>query len=408
MVSFLTRLFGTDRLNLAEDVVQDTLCQALQVWSIHGPPANPSAWLMRAARNRAIDLIRRDNQLRYITADLAYLMKLREDHARAGPGSDEEAEDDQLRMMFSCCHPALSTKVQVTLILKTLCGFSVAEIASALLASEASVEKRLARARRLFRESRTLVEVADAPDTAARLEAVHQAVYLLFNEGYHASQSEKTVREELCYEALRLGLLLSRHPQGARPKTFALLALFCFNAARLAGRVDSDGLVIQLEHQDRSKWDRALIGKGFEFLEMAASRTEVSEFHVEAAIASLHSSAATYAATDWARIRDLYDVLYALKPTPIVALNRAIAVGQAQGPDSGVMELERIADRAALEGYPFYPAALGEFHRRAGRSGEARDCFKKALKLARNAAEARFLERRLTACAAQPGDSPSG
>ena len=173
MVSFLTRLFGTDRLNLAEDVVQDTLCQALQVWSIHGPPANPSAWLMRAARNRAIDLIRRDNQLRYITADLAYLMKLREDHARAGPGSDEEAEDDQLRMMFSCCHPALSTKVQVTLILKTLCGFSVAEIASALLASEASVEKRLARARRLFRESRTLVEVADAPDTAARLEAVH-------------------------------------------------------------------------------------------------------------------------------------------------------------------------------------------------------------------------------------------
>ncbi len=359
MVSYLTRLFGLGRLDLAEDVVQDTLCQALQAWSMHGLPGNPSAWLMRVARNRAIDLIRRDNQFRYLIPELTYLLKLREENTGGEPASEKEIQDDQLRMMFSCCHPGLSTEVQVTLILKTLCGFSVAEIASALLAGEESIEKRLGRARKLFRESGTFVEVTDASDIPGRLETVYQAVYLLFNEGYHGSQSERTIREDLCYEALRLALLLSEHPQGARPKTFALLALFCFNAARLPGRVDAEGFLIQLENQDRSKWDRALIGKGFHFLEKSATENELSELHLEAAIASLHSGAETYEKTDWGRIQELYDLLFRLKPTPIVALNRAIAVGQAQGPEKGLVELEKIPDLPKLKDYPFYPAAQG-------------------------------------------------
>src|SRR5262249_43428515 len=241
MVSYLTRIVGLGRLDLAEDVVQDTLCRALEAWSIHGLPDNPSAWLMRVARNRAIDLLRRDEQFRYFTPEITYLLRLREELPVEGPAFEKEIKDDQLRMMFSCCHPELSTEAQVTLILKTLCGFSVSEIAHALLASDDAIEKRLGRARKLFRVSGTFVEIARPSEIRERLEAVYQAIYLLFNEGYHSSRSERTVREELCFEAIRLALLLSEHPEGDKPKTHALLALLCFHGARLAGRMDNDG-----------------------------------------------------------------------------------------------------------------------------------------------------------------------
>lgn len=399
MVSYLTRLFGIGRLNLAEDVVQDTLCQALEVWPVHGFPDNPSAWLMRAARNRAIDLIRRGDKLRDWAPDLIALVEGRAE-PEWQPAFESEIKDDQLRMMFSCCHPELTTDVQVTLILKTLCGFSVSEIASALLASDDAIEKRLGRARKVLRDSGTFVELSDTADIPARLEAVYQAIYLLFNEGYHGSQSEETVRDELCYEALRLALLLSEHPECARPKTFALIALFCMNAARLAGRLDASGVLVQLENQDRSSWDAALIAQGFHYLELSAAERELSELHLEAAIAALHSGSESYANTDWPRITQLYDLLYALRPTPIVALNRAIAVGYARGPEQGLLELEQMSDRSKLKAYPFYPAAMAEFHRRAGRVGRARVYFEQALGLARNSSEARFLERKLRACTA--------
>jgi RNA polymerase sigma factor (sigma-70 family) len=398
MVSYLAKLLGLNRLNLAEDIVQDALCEALQSWSIHGLPDNPSAWLMRVARNRAIDLIRRDAQFRYLIPELAYLLKLREEIPAGDPTSEREISDDQLRMMFSCCHPELSTEAQVTLILKTLCGFSVAEIASAFLTTEDAIEKRLGRSRKLFRESGTFVEVTHPSDIPERLEAVYQAIYLLFNEGYHASQSETTIREDLCVEALRLALLLSEHPESARPKTFALLALFCFNAARLHGRVDADGFLVQLESQDRSKWDHALIGKGFHFLEKSAAENQLSEFHLEAAIASVHSSAETYEQTDWPRIQKFYDLLYALKPTPIVALNRAVAMAQAQGPETGLAELQKLPDPSKLKDYLFYPAAYGELLLLAGRPAEAEKHFKSALRLARTRTQASFFERKLGAC----------
>jgi RNA polymerase sigma factor (sigma-70 family) len=398
MVSYLTRIFGLGRLDLAEDVVQDTLCRALEAWSIQGLPDNPSAWLMRVARNRAIDLVRRDEQFRYFAPELAYLLKLREEMPVEEPAFEKEIQDDQLRMIFSCCHPELSTEVQVTLILKTLCGFSVSEIAHALLASEDSIEKRLGRARRLFRLSGTFVEVANASEIAGRLEAVYQAIYLLFNEGYHGSRSEQTVREELCFEAIRLALLLSEHPEGERPKTYALLALLCFHAARLAGRMDDDGGLIQLEVQDRSKWDRDLIGSGFHFLEKAATGDELSEYHLEAGIASLHCAAPAYEKTEWAKILELYDMLYRLKPSPIVALNRAIALGNALGPEDGLAELGKIPDPARLKDYPFYPAARGEFHLLAGRPAEAAKHFAMAVKLARSRSETDFFERKLKAC----------
>jgi RNA polymerase sigma factor (sigma-70 family) len=397
MVSYLTKIFGLRRLALAEDVVQDTLCRALEIWPVHGLPDNPSAWLMRAARNRAIDVLRRDNQFRYFAPELSHFLRLRDDSPGETPAFETEIRDDQLRMMFSCCHSELSTEAQVTLILKTLCGFSVSEIAHALLAGEESIEKRLGRARKLFRLSGTFMEFSGALDISERLETVYRAIYLLFNEGYHGSRSERTVREDLCYEAIRLAVLLSEHPEGAKPKTYALLALLCFHAARLPGRMDDGGL-IQLEMQDRTKWDRDLIGRGFHFLERSSTGDELSEYHVEAGIASLHCAAPAYEKTEWAKILELYDMLYRLKPSPIVALNRTIALGNALGPEQGLAELTRIPDSAKLKDYPFYPAAQGELNLLAGRPAEAVKHFEKAVELARSPSETSFFERKLQAC----------
>ena len=385
------------RLDLAEDVVQDTLCRALESWPIQGVPENPSGWLMRVARNRAVDVVRRDKHFRDFAPELTQFLASREDTSEEILSFEKEIQDDQLRMMFSCCHPDLSTEVQVTLILKTLCGFSVFEIAHALLISHDSVEKRLTRARKLLRDVGTLLELNDANEIPQRLEAVYQAIYLLFNEGYHGTQPKRTIREELCFEAMRLALLLPEHPEGNKPRTDALLALFCFHAARLASRIDEGGL-IQLQLQDRSKWDHDLIGQGFRYLQNASSGAQLSEYHLEAAIASLHCAATTYEDTDWRRILDLYNLLYELKPTPIVALNRAIAAGNALGAREGLNELEKIPDSEKLKDYPFYPAAFGEFYLMRGDLQKAENHFQRARKLARSKTEASFFKRKIKAC----------
>ena len=398
MVPYLTRILGLGRLDLAEDVVQDTLCRAMETWPVHGVPENPSAWLMRVARNRAIDLIRRDAQFHYFAPELTHLLKLRENVPAGTPAFQNEIRDDQLRMMFSCCHPQLSMEAQVTLILKTLCGFSVAEIAHALLASEESIEKRLGRAKKLFRDAGEFIEFTESEEIPDRLNALYQAIYLLFNEGYHGSQSEHTVRDELCFEAIRLALLLSEHPQGDRPATFALLALMCFHASRLHGRMDEDGALVQLELQDRSKWDRDLIARGFQFLEKSSMGNELTEFHLQAGIASLHCAAPTYEKTNWAKILELYGDLYRISPSPIVALNRAVALGNAFGPEAGLAELEKIPDAGQLREYPFYPAAQGEFLLLSGRLEEAREYFEKAGKFARSRTESEFFARKIKSC----------
>ena len=398
MVSYLTRIFGVSRLNMAEDVVQDTLIKAMETWPFHGLPDNPSAWLMRAARNRAIDLIRRDTHFKFVTPELTYLLRLREEEKEEGPVPAKEIQDAQLRMMFSCCHPDLSSDAQITLILKTLCGFSVSEVAHAFFTQEDAIEKKLGRARKALRESGTFVELTNNLDISQRLETVHQVLYLLFNEGYHGSRSDRKEPEELCYEAMRLSLLLADHPEGQKPKTHALLALMCLHAARLPGRLGDDGTLIQLEFQDRSKWDQALIGKGLEYLEKAWAGQAVSEYLVEASIAGLHCGAKTYAETEWEKILELYDLLYHLKPTPVVALNRAIALGKAEGLDKGLEALKDIPGADKLKDYPFYPAALGEFHLLAGRPKEAVAYFTEAVKQSRNESERVFFERKMKSC----------
>ncbi len=397
MVSSLVRVLGVSHLALAEDAVQDALVRALETWKFGRTPENPAAWLMRSAKNRAIDLLRRQAHLDRLVPQM--ILALESVHGDGDPGAGEHAiADDELRLMFSCCDPELARPAQVGVILKYLCGFSVREIAQAFLSSEVAVEKQLFRSRRALEEREELFEVRDAAQVRARLPAVRNAIYLLFNEGYHGAHPQYVVREDLCYEAMRLGALLSDLPAAAVPETHALLALFCFLAARLAARVDDDGNLLLLADQDRRRWDRELIEEGLRRLDLSAQGETLTAWHLEAAIAARHAAASTFEATDWTSIRALYDVLLQLRPTPVVALNRAIAVGMAEGPEAGLRALADIEDRERLVRYPFFPAAMAEFESRAGRTERAAELLRAALLLARNHAEEDLLRRKLEAC----------
>jgi len=401
MVTALTRIFGLDNLALAEDVVQDAFCRALEVWKIRGMPANPSAWLMKTAKNRALDIVRRERTARAFAPELGRLL---ESEWTLVPTVDElfgasAIKDDQLRMMFSCCHPNLPEQTQVALVLQLICGFGVSEIAAAFLSGEGATQKRLVRAKKVLAGSKRLFDFADR-EFSARLSAVHRALYLLFNEGYHGASSESAVRAELCREAIRLAGLLVEHPLASTPASYALCALMCLHAARLPARVDESGDLSSLFDQDRSKWDAGLAARGQRYLELSAAGTELSEYHIEAAIASIHASARSTEDTDWRSIADMYDRLMAFAPSPVVALNRAIAIAQLEGPERGLEEILAIDDRERLAMYPFYSAALGELELRSGRREAAREHFAHALALSRNPMERRFLSRRAEACGA--------
>jgi RNA polymerase sigma factor (sigma-70 family) len=400
MVSALTRIFGFHNLALAEDVVQDAFCRALEVWKFRGVPDNPSAWLMAAAKNRALDVLRRERTVRTFAPELGRLL---ESEWTLAPTVEEQftesaIKDDLLRMMFSCCHPQLSEDAQVALILHILCGFSVDEVASAFVSKRAAIEKRIARAKKALARSKKLFDITASAEFSARLPAVHRALYLLFNEGYHGASPEQAVRVELCREAMRLSALLLNHSFGNVPATYALAALMCFDAARLPARVDSLGNLNSLVDQDRSKWDQELIVEGMRLLELSATGSELTEYHVEAAIASIHARARSIEDTGWKAIVSLYDTLMSIRPSPVVALNRAIAIAQLLGPERGIQEIRAIADQERLTGYPFYHAALGECELRSGKRGSAHEHFEKALALARNSMERRFLQQRIDAC----------
>jgi len=400
MVATLARIFGAHNLALAEDVVQDAFCRALEVWKFRGVPENPSAWLMATARNCALDVLRRERTARTFAPELGRLL---EREWAVAPAVEElfaanVIKDDLLRMMFSCCHPRLPEEAQVALVLHILCGFSVDKIASAFVSGHAAIEKRISRAKKVLARSNRLFDVSGAQEFAARLPAVHRALYLLFNEGYHGASPETAVRAELCREAMRLTAMLLEHPLGATPSTHALAALMCLHAARLPGRVDASGNLSALFDQDRSRWDRELLTEGLSLLDLSAAGTELTEYHLEAAIASIHALAERAEDTNWGTIASLYEALMAIHPSPVVALNRAIAVAQNEGSERGLEELRAIDGRDRLATYPFYPAALGELELRSGRRDTAREHFRAALALARNPMERRFLEQRAAAC----------
>jgi RNA polymerase sigma-70 factor (ECF subfamily) len=364
-----------------------------------GVPENPSAWLMATAKNRALDVLRRERTARTFAPELGRLL---ESEWTLAPVIEEAfgpnaIKDDLLRMMFSCCHPHLAQEAQVGLMLHILCGLSVDEIASALVSTHAAIEKRITRAKRTLAQSKRLFDVTAPAEFSARLPAVHTALYLLFNEGYHGANPEFAVRSDLCREAMRLTAVLLEHPPGATPITHALAALMCLHAARLPARIDASGNLSSLFDQDRSTWDQQLIAEGISFLDRSATGSELSEYHLEAAIASVHATAGGIDDTDWAKIVSLYDSLMTLRPSPVVALNRAIAIAQRDGPDRGIEEIQTITDRDRLKSYPFYWAALGEFELRSKRYETAHGHFRSALALARNEAERHFFSQRLQA-----------
>jgi RNA polymerase sigma factor (sigma-70 family) len=400
LVPALTRIFGVHNLALAEDVVQDAFCRALEVWRTRGVPDNPAAWLMATARNRALDLVRRERTARTFAPEMGRLL---ETEWTLAPAIDEAFDpriirDEQLRMMFSCCQPRLPEEAQLALILNILCGFGSEEIAAALLTGKAAIEKRISRGKKVLAGSKRLFDLLDG-ELPARLATVQRALYLLFSEGYHGASAASAVRSDLCSEAMRLTALLREHPATATPATTALAALMCLHAARLPTRLDAAGDLSALVDQDRSRWDAALVTEGLALVEASAAGTELTPYHIEAAIAAVHAAAPTLADTDWPAIVSLYDRLMALAPSPVVALNRAIAVGQRDGAERGLEELRDIADRERLSRYPFYPAALAELELRHGNRQAARDHFQAALRLARNGEERRFLEKRLRSCA---------
>ena len=397
LVATLTRIFGVHNLALAEDVVQDAFCRALEVWKLRGMPENPSAWLMATAKNRALDVLRRERTARTFAPELTQLIENESTRAPAvtelfDPGS---IKDDLLRMMFSCCHTRLPEEAQVALILHILCGFSVDEIAGAFVSTHAAIEKRITRAKKVLAGSKKLFDVTAAAEFSARLPALHRALYLLFNEGYHGASPEAAVRAELCHEAMRLAALLLQHPLGETPATYALSSLMCLSTARLPARVDASGNLCALFDQDRSDWDQDLLRDGLKLLELSAKGSELTEYHLEAAIAAVHANAPRAEDTDWEMIVSLYDQLMATRPSPIVALNRAIAVGQKEGPERGLEEIKAIANPNRLAAYPFYSAAMGEFELRRGRRETALEHFRAALALARNPSETRFFEQRI-------------
>lgn len=398
MVATLTRIFGVENLELAEDVVQETLIKALRQWPYRGVPDNPGAWLMQVAKHQALDVIRREINFRN---KAALLVEPEQSSSRDEALSlDDPLGDDQLTMMFICCHPALSQESQVALTLKAVGGFGVPEIARAFLTTEATIAQRLVRAKRQIREGGIAFELPPSQELPERLNPVLSVLYLLFNEGYSAQQGEDLIRQELCAEALRLGQLLAAHPVGEVAQLHALLALMFLQASRLPTRVDAQGNLLLLAEQDRSQWDRELIQRGLSHLERAMQGNELSAYHLEAGIAACHASASSYDTTDWNSILFYYDELMALVPSPIIALNRAVAVAMVRGPQAGIAELEQMTGLAQLKSYYLLPATFGELYERSGQANPALAYYREALALTANEAERRFLTRKLTGVSA--------
>jgi RNA polymerase sigma-70 factor (ECF subfamily) len=383
----LARSFGARRLDLIETAVQEAFVSAIETWGTK-VPERPGAWLQVAARRRVIDAIRRAAWI--ATSEVV------DELAAAPPAPD--ADEDLLKMIFVCCHPAIPIESALALALRTLCGFPVPALSRALRLEEAAVEKRLLRARQVLREERAELDLDVVPDDqlAGRLDGVLRTLYVLFLEGYSVHAGEAQIDGDLCASAIRLnGMLLAS--RFATPRGHALHALFLLQAARLWSRVDAAGNLVPLDRQDRARWDHAVIAQGLEHLGQAATGDVVSPFHLEAAIAASHALAATYAATDWPQIVALYDQLLALTPSPIIALQRAIAIGRASGPRAGLRALEALVGNDRLEGDPVLAAAIGELKALRGDVGAARAAYRRALALAGTEPERRFLEERLAA-----------
>ncbi len=403
MVAGLCRVLGPGRLDLVEDVVQEALMRALRVWPAEGTPDHPEAWVFQVARNLALDSLRRQKVGARIEAELQ-----RWAAAEAVPVHAAEPDtitDDTLRMLFLCSHPEVPPDARLPLILKTVGGLGVPAIAAALLQKEATIAQRLVRAKAKLQAGEVGFDMPPNHELAQRLELVLQVIYLMFNEGYRVHRGETLVRSDLVEEALRLGALLLDQPETRGPQVHALLALMLLLGARLPARTDADGDLLTLAEQDRSLWDQAWLQCGFHHLQRSIGGPELSAYHCEAAIASVHAVARGYADTDWPRILAEYDRLLQIASSPIVRLNRAVALGKVHGAAAGLAAVQQLQAERALDDYFLLPGTTAHLHWELGQYGPAITALEQALLLPCSAPERRLLQRRLEAC--RRGERPS-
>jgi RNA polymerase sigma factor (sigma-70 family) len=403
LLAAMTRAFGPRNLDVIEAALQDAFLTAAEEWPATGTPQRPDAWILMAARNRALDYLRRNQTSRHKAAAVREQEELvREGDEGPAVRVRGELDDDDLQMIFVACHPCNSLESQIALTLRTLCGMEIDEIARALLSDPQAIAKRLVRAREALRDAGVELAFPPRDEAARRLGGVMKVIYLLFNEGYSSLKGPRQIREELCREAIRLGESLARHPLTGIPSVHALVALMLLQASRFTARTDDAGALLTLEEQDRSAWDPERIARGLRYLEASATGSELSEYHLEAAIAACHATAPSFAETDWTRILECYDALVVANDSPITAFNRAVAVGFSRGAEAGLRELRQIRDASALTDYFPYLAALGELARRAGHVDEARAALGRALEAAGTDAERAFISRRLAELGRQP------
>lgn len=393
IASVLTRMLGFDQLDLAEDIVQDTMVQALQSWRFQGIPDNPQAWLYRVARNKALDSIRRENRLQQLRSDVEYLLHQEATETMANAYFfNDEITDSQLRMLFAICHPSIGIESQMAMCLKILCGLSIHEIAGAFLTTDETITKRIYRAKEKIRHDGIRLEVPSGPVLASRLETVLKSIYLLFSEGYNSSNPDQLIRQDLCEEAMRLCLLLTQIPQTRQPAVDALLALMCFQSARFDARLDQNGSIVLLADQDRSRWNQDLIQQGHTYLNRSAEGAEPSEYHLEAGIAMLHCIASSYEATDWPTVLLYYDLLLVRKPSPVVALHRAVALAKVEGPLPAIRE---VVGLVSLDTMHYYHAVLGDLYEQNSQRESARLHYQRAIQLTPSKTEKELLQRKL-------------
>lgn len=395
MIATLTRIFGIARLDQIEDAVQDALVLALRRWPYEPIPENPRAWLIQVAKNRLLDRIRREQRIATEEEIPESSILAAETLNAAGAAFDREVTDDQLRLIFTCCHPLLNKDSRVALTLKTISGFSIGEISRAFLSTETAVTKMLVRARQKLREQRVQLEMPSPNDLTERLQSVLEVVYLMFNEGYSATQGEELVRTDLCYEALRLSELLAAQPMTGNPETHALAALLSFQGARLKARANERGELTTLEEQDRSLWDPVLLRRGLHHMRLSASGSELSDYHLESEIASCHALSRDFESTDWERVVVCYEELYRRNRSPIVALNRVVALSHVRGVDEALSEMALLRGHRALQSYHPFFVAYAELLMKAGRIEEALVLFRRAMELTSSEPVLGYIEKRI-------------
>jgi RNA polymerase sigma-70 factor (ECF subfamily) len=396
MIAVLSRIFGIHNLEMAEDVVQEAFLKAVQVWKFDRIPENPSAWLMQTARNKAIDIIRRRQNFGMYSKELASQLQAETENTVQHFFHDTEIADSQLQMIFACCHPSLKKEDQVALTLKIVSGFGIPEIARALVNNEATIQKRLFRAREFLKNENIQLEIPAGHELLRRLEMVHTILYLIFNEGYNSIKNDELIRKDLCAEAMRLCLLLTEHKTGRQPSGFALLSLMCFQASRFDSRIDENNDIILLQKQDRSKWNRELIGRGYQYLTRSSQGPSLSVYHIESAIAAEHCLSKKFEDTNWVRMLELYDLLLKQKNSPIVSLNRAIVLAHTAGAAIAIDDILKIDDiENLLESNYIYSAVLGDLYIKSGNSIAAREHLTRAYGLTSSNAEKKLIGDKL-------------